>query len=333
MISKHAIFFAAALTMISCQGLLPGCQPDEPDKPQPDDTDTCGVGIDETWPTDGTSDLYYRSDIEFYLSDPDPDGTPTLSLTSGGQLIPGESRLSEDAETVTFTPAAPLQPQAEYTATLNYCQGEASIAFLTSELGAPLEVDLEGRTYSVSLLGGRVVEPPGFGDVIATLIGQPDVLVEVQQADDQLVFLGAIAETNSDEQNLCSPTIDFPPADFSDAPYFEVPPSLVDIEVDGTTLSLHEFTMAGTFAADGGYFGGGVIGGELDTRDLVDLVPEVEDPEEACELMASFGAPCRACTSDDEPLCLRVLIDRLLGDEVHTDVVEVRDPSENPDCP
>jgi len=95
---------------------------------------------------------------------------------------------------------------------------------------------------------------------------------------------------------------------------------------------IHEFVLEGTFASDGSWFGGGIVGGELDARDVVDAIDEVDSPEDFCNLTASFGAPCVACASDGEEYCLDVLIDRLEGDRVDTDVVEITDPEDNPDC-
>jgi len=321
----------ARLAAATCQGVLLGCDPG-PGPADPDDTGECALAIDETWPLDGSADFYVRDEIAFYLDAPASQRDPVLALWQQDVAIAGESRVSEDRETVTFTPAAPLDPRTPYTATLSSCLGESSIGFTTSNLGILLEAEVVGRTYLVDLLDGRVVTPEGFGDIVVVIVEEPRFLVEVQEADETLVLLGAATDGHKLQQAPCAPTIPFPPADFSQAPYFEVSPVLVQLEVDGVTLSLHEFELSGTFAPDGTWFGGGVIGGELDTRDLVDLVPDMESPEDLCALVASFGAACEPCTSDGELLCLPVLIDRLEGFEVPVDVVEITDPSENPDC-
>jgi len=301
------------------------------------DTDTglidppeCDLGIDETWPEDGATDAYYRTSVVFELDDPDTMVTPSISLASELGTIDGDSALSEDEETVTFTPAAPLDPQTAYAATLTSCRGEATIEFTTSELGLPLQADPTGVTWSVDLTQGRVLKPEGVGDIIFEL-GVPPVLVEVQRADDELELMGAIALEDG-SQDPCTPTIPFPIAAFDDSPFFDVPASLVTLEVAGMVLPVHEFVLEGTIAPDATWFGGAVIGGELDARELADLIDEVDTPEDLCNLTASFGAPCQPCSTDGEEYCLEVLVDSLVGEQVAVDLEEIIDPSTDPDC-
>lgn len=318
------------ILLIGCApGASDGCGPNEDPITEPPDSDECDLSIDETWPEEGQS-IYHRADLEFFLSDPDPDMTPGVALADEIGDIPGETWFSEDQETVYFTPAAPLDPLTAHTATITTCRGDASVTFGTSELGQPLEVDVTGQTWAVALTQGRVLRPENVGDLIFEL-GVPPVLVEVQQVDDNLELLGALALEDG-TQDLCTPTIPFPSADFGENPYFEVPASLVTLDVAGVLLPVHEFVLEGTIAPDGTWFGGAIIGGELDARELADLFSEVDGPDELCNLTASFGAPCEPCTTDQATYCLGILVDRLIGEGVDIDLVEVLDPSADPDC-
>jgi hypothetical protein len=321
-----------ALLLLACGLTACGDRCNQPDDPEPpiDPIEDCLTSIDETVPAADSTDAYWRADIEFWLDDPDTAVVSTITLTQGNTEVPGDTWFSEDEETVFFTPAEPLAPITAYDATINTCRGDATISFVTSELGLPLEVDIVGQTWAVDLTQGRVLKPEGVGELIFEL-GVPLVLVEVQQADDSLELMGALANDDG-TQDPCTPTIPFPSADFGESPFFEVPASLVTLEVAGMLLPVHEFVLEGTIAADGSWFGGAVIGGELDARELADLIDEVDSPDDLCNLTASFGAPCQPCTTDGEAYCLEVLVDSLVGDPVDIDLEEIVDPSGDPDC-
>jgi len=323
--TRSVILIALAAQLSGC-----GCQPGalvDSDSPVP----PCQTTIEETHPEAGSADFYHRADLEITVEDPDPDIPVTISLQGPDGSVAGESWLSEDEETAFFTSDEALEPTTDYAATISTCMGDSSIDFTTSELGLPLEVDITGATYLVSIFGGRILEPPGLQDLITTF-GTPMVLIEVQAADDDLALMGAMAEDLGPDQDLCTPTFHFPTADFSDSPWFEVPEMDLAVDVGGMEVVVHAFVLEGTFAADGSRFGGGIVGGELDARDVVDLIDEVDSPDDMCDLTASFGAPCVPCSYDDEPYCLEILIDRLQGEQVETDLEEVTDPDSNPDC-
>ncbi len=300
-----------------------------------DDTDTdqpqCETTIEETWPTANAEDFYHRADLEIEVGNPDTGDLPTVTLEGPSGAVAGEVVYSEDFETILFTPAEPLEPGTAHTATVSTCMGDSAIPFTTSDLGLPLEVDITGATYQVSLFGGRILEPEGVGEIITTF-GTPMVLIEVQAAEGTLELMGGMAEDMGPEQDLCIPTFHFPGADFSETPYFQIPEMSLAVEMGDISIVVHEFELEGTFASDGTSFGGGIVGGEIDARDLAEFIDEVETPEDLCNLAATVGASCVACSSDGEEYCLTVLIDRLQGSRVETDLVEVTDPDSNPDC-
>lgn len=297
----------------------------------------CTVSVDSTWPIDGETDAYYRTQVEFDLSGADPTGTPSISLTdAGGTAVAGTQALSDDGKTVYFYPSAPLANATSYTASLTYCGGNPSISFTTGNLGGALTADLAGKGYIVDLNNARFVEPAG---VASLLLGElnNNILLGVESASGtSLEMIGAISVEGGTAQDVCEESIDFPTVDFSQSPYFELPPTDTTISAAGYDITISQLSVSGTFAADGSYFGGGVLAGELDARVLAPLVGELvgsEDPDDICALLVGFGVECMECASDGAPYCVAVLVEDLTaveGDGLQ--VVTAADVAGNPSC-
>ncbi len=324
-----------------CAG-APDCQEADADIDTDTDTDTdttrdtgpdepCGVGVDEVDPADGSTDAYYRGDIEFLLDDPDPT-EPTISLVGPSGAIAGSTSLSEDREQVRFEPNAPLEPLSAYTATLDYCTGLATVAFTTSELGLPCHAPLGGRTYVVDRSRARVVTPPGIGELFNEFVAV-EVLVAIQQQDattlSVLIGAGTIG-SRPVEQDLCHQTMDLV-WDWSEAPAFDYGAADVSLVTPSGTVSVTNLAMSGAFSADGSWFGGGELELTLDMRDWVHLIDEVDSAQDICMLGASFGAPCVAC-DDGQDLCQVIQVDRLTGEHSADTTVEPVDAEGHPDC-
>jgi hypothetical protein len=297
-----------------------------------DDTDgpvSCDNGVDEMVPDVDATDAYWRADIEFHLDDPDESG-PSITLTQGGTEVPGTSTTDEDMEVVYFTPDEPLLPSTEYVATLSYCVGDASNTFTTSELGGELTADILDKTYVIDLGSARFVEPAGVGELIGEFVTM-NVLVGVAAIDGaDITMMGALSEEGNTDQDFCSPTFDLS-ADFSESPYFVIAADSIELSVAGYTIPLQDFEVSGTFASDGSYFGGGVLAGSVDARDIVEMIDEVDTWEDACNLTASFGAACIAC-SDGVEACLSLRADQIIADENPGQVLEVVTEEGHPNC-
>ena len=165
-----------------------------------------------------------------------------------------------------------------------------------------------------------------MGDLIGGLL-ENAILIGVVSADTELEIRGAISTDESTEQDTCTPSLDdFPNADFSQAPYFEIPEGDVAISVAGFTVEINSMSISGSFAADASYFGGGTVSGELDARDLGPLLKgQVDDtsPEYLCSLLAGFGVSCVPCVSDNEPYCAELMVVDLIADEQSGELIEV----------
>jgi hypothetical protein len=315
--------------LLALSTALVGCPP--ADDTGKDDTaiEGCDNGIDETYPEAGATDAYWRADIEFALDDPDESG-PSIVLTQGGTEVAGTSWTSEDLETVYFTPDASLDPATAYEATLTYCVGDATIDFTTSTLGEDLSGDILNKTYVIDLASARFVEPAGVGELIGEFVTM-NVLVGVAAIDGaDITMMGALSVEGGSDQDFCTPTFDLA-ADFTETPYFVIAADSIELAVAGYVIPLQNFEVSGTFAADGSYFGGGILAGMVDARDIVDMIDEVDSWEDACNLTASFGAPCIACDDGTES-CLSLRADQILAEENPGQVLEIVTEEGHPNC-
>jgi len=287
---------------------------------------SCGVEASSSSPSSGSANIYVKSSVSFELSA--EDATATISLAdSAGTAVSGSS--SVDGTTVTFTPDADLTPSTEYTASLTYCGSAdpATATFTTSDLGTPLENSIAGNTYAVDVASGTFVQPAGVGSLIGDAINVNILLGIVDDANDELVVRGAISEEGSMAQDTCTETLeDFPAADFSSSPYFEIPEGDLTLSVAGYTATIYSLNVSGMFSADGSYFGGGELRGKLDARDLVDIANELglgaESADDICALVVGFGVPCEPC-SDGNPYCVGVEVIDLEAEETGTELVAV----------
>ena len=303
-------------------------------------TNTCPDGaeitISNTYPTSDAANFYILDSVEFTLSAEDP--AASLSLTGPEGDVAGSSAVN--GTKVTFTPDAALAPSSSYTASLSYCNSEdpVDVAFSTSALGEELTVDLVGKTYAVDLASGNFVQPPGIGSLLGGLF-ENNILMSVTASGDSLDFIGALSVEGDTAQDTCAETFDdFPSADFTNAPMFSVPEADLSLSISGYSATIYALAVSGTFAADGSYFGGGELSGELDARQLVDIVgglmDGVESADDVCGLVAGFGVSCSDCTSDGEAYCVNLEVNRLVANETGETLVPItaEDIAADADC-
>jgi hypothetical protein len=308
-------------------GSLGGCGKDKDDSQVP----SCSTVLSSTVPAAGSNDAYYRAAIEAEFDDSDATATIALQDASGADVA-GLVDRNDDDTTAYFTPDAPLTPGASYTAEISWCGGEEteSVDFTTSSLGDPLEDPsaVEGRTYLVNLRDARFAEPAGVGPLLALKIRQ-SVLLSVTSVDaTSLTMIGALTAANGSTQDFCLPTIDFPqPADFTEPPYWEVQADETTLTVAGNDVAIQDLVISGTFSTDGTTFGGGVLGGTIDTA-LLGVILGQDDPNYVCDLAEDFGDECSKCPGGGNT-CLGLLLDQLVGDSAAT--VTVR-PIDQRDC-
>lgn len=300
---------------------LVGCAGETATKDAGTGADECKVTIKTTTPTADATNAYYRGTIEFELTDADPSATITTDIP-GAQSVRGD-------KTIVWTPSAPLAPLTAYSATLSYCGGDATINFTTSDLGTSIAdaQTLLGRTYNLALGDARIVEPAGIGSLLGQYL-TVDILTGVAEVSDtNLTIIGSLGVADSDPpiQDFCNPTIPFPEADFTDAPYFLISGAGTDthIQVAGYDVVIQDLIISGTFAPDGSYYGGGVLEGTIDTRAFDKLVSDDAEEGAVCGLAPSFGVECQACPGGAGDFCLSILADSIIAEEVSgTSLVE-----------
>jgi len=303
-----------------------------------DDTgtaDDCEAEVDSTWPEDGDDAFYYRDEISFYLSEPDASATITVDGISG------TSSLDDTATVVTFTPDGDLDGASSYTATLSYCAGAETISFSTSDLGGEVDVDsLPGLTYALNLGTGTVVNPPGLEDLLGLFgadLEQTLFLQVTESSDTTINFISALPDDTGD-QDYCNATLDFPTADFTEAPYFQIGPKDIIADIGDTQVPIERVYVSGTFASDGTYIGGMELSGTLDL-DVIGPALGV-DGETICNYGSFVGIYCEECGDGDETcLSLEIVDMDAEGEETSLDRIEMDDchvdcpaSAKNPDC-
>ena len=309
-------------------GSLGGCGKDKDGDSQ---VPECTTELSETVPATGSSDAYYRAAIEAKFDLADATASIALHDASGGEVAGTVSR-NDDDTIAYFTPDAPLTPGASYTAEVTWCGGASSesVDFTTSSLGDPLldPSSVDGLTYLVDLSDARFAEPAGVGPLLALKVRQSILLTVTSVDATSLTMVGALTAASGSTQDFCLPTIDFPePADFTDAPYWEVQADEAILNVADNDVAIQNLVISATFSTDGATFGGGVLAGTIDTALLGGLLGS-DDPNYICDLAEDFGDECSECPNGNDT-CLGLRLEELFGDSAGT--VAVR-PIDQRDC-
>lgn len=268
----------------------------------------CTVVASNTTPGDALA--HYRDDIAWSLSEADASASVTLMDASGAEVA-GSSWADEAGTTVYFTPDAPLSPSSDYSTMVTYCDGAGSDTqdFSTSEVGTPVDCDLTTQGYRVSLADATFVEPATLGSLIGGLLEQDLLMQPVSASETEINIIAAISTGIGESQDYCNPSIEFPPAAF-DNPTVSIGPEDTPIDAAGVTITINQLELIGDFSPDCQGFGGGELKGELDARDLAELLEDLTgstDPQVACDTLAGFGVTCGSCSSDGEPFCVTII--------------------------
>lgn len=310
-------------------GSLGGCGKDKDDDSQA--PEECTTQLSGTVPVSGAGDVYYRADIEATFDAADDTSMITL-YDASGTPVDGSERMNDDATVAYFTPDEPLTPGASYSAEIMWCDMSETevVDFTTSSLGEPLDdpTAVDGRTYLVNLQDARFAEPAGVGPLLALKVNQSILLTVTSQDETSLTLIGALTLDNGSTQDFCLPTINFPkPADFTEAPYWEVQADEAILNVAENDVAIQNLVISGTFSSDAETFGGGVLAGTIDTS-LLGVLLGSKEPDYMCDLAENFGDECSKCP-DGSPYCLGLRLDQLVGDSAAT--VAVR-PIDQRDC-
>ncbi len=283
-----------------------------------DDTGSCATAVLETEPVDGTGDVYYHDTITVTF-DGDGGAAVFTLLDAAGTPVPVSATWTDGNVQAVLT--AELAPLTTYTLTTEICGTPSSMSFTTSELGTALTVDpasLVGSTYMFRLSDASITEP-AFLDIVANAYLTVPILIGVDQSDAETIdLLGGLGyedgSTYAQEPGL--PTWDFPVADFTAQPFFAAASPLVTIMYGTTPIPINNFTLEGTFSADGSMIAHGLATGTGDTRYMAPLVGKPADDYGAmCDFAAAAGVYCIACP-DGEPYCLYIVAENINATKV-----------------
>ena len=285
------------------------------------DGETCGTSIVETIPYPDSVDVYYRSFIQFELSEEDPNAH--IILTSNGETVDGDVTLNN--QLVTFQPSTPLLPNTRYSASISYCGSRepVSVSFSTSNLGTEVEggiAALQDRSYAVDLNFGKVIQPTGLGDFLQTLL-ENQFLFDVQTImSDKAAVRMALSKPESTEQNFCVPTIEeFPIVDLSQTPFFTLYGDTIPLIIAEYQLNLYDFETSGTVNEQATKFEKMYAQGTLDLREVFPIVQDfninADNVDDFVSYLTQLDVEIISCR-DEEAYCMVILVDDLFANQI-----------------
>lgn len=289
----------------------------------------CTTTVLSSTPEDGEADVYYRTVFTVsFEGDGQTDGA-TFAVTDsmGGSPPITDVVWADGGVQVMFR--ADLAPMTTYTLSTSVCAATTTASFTTNEIGAPLSegnASLTGRTYVTRLSDATIVDPAILDPLLGQYLTVP-LLFEVSAADDSTIdLLGALGYQESDgsfTQLTDLPTWDFPAGDFTDTPYFFAQAASITIMYGDIPIPIEDFTLEGSFTADGTQITYGRATGLGDSRYLGELVNQPGVESAVCDLAGAMGVYCEAC-ADGEMYCLHIIAEGIEADyEEGLDVVEV----------
>ena len=286
---------------------------DTGEAPEPED---CDGLVSELDPEDASTGWFYRDSLTVTFEEVPEYEAVRFSLVDGdGADVPFTVTWNEVHGLDAYL-QADLIGSTIYTLTVG-CENEMSATFETDEFGAPLESDLTslvGNVYELDLPNAEFTEPPAVGALLGSYLSAP-LLASVQEATDEsltlLVAQGYWDDDGVPHQDMGTSCYDFPPADFSEAPFFAADTPFINIQYQSGAIEadipMQDMHLEGTFSPDGSAMGGAWIGGLIDTSSLGPLLDlgDADEPGVICEYISVFGLSCEDC-GDGTEYCLYV---------------------------
>lgn len=272
----------------------------------------CETTIAESIPPTGASGWFYRDEISLTFSESNPSFAITVTDSSGAE-IPVTTTWDDARFNITVLPESGTWSSSEnYTVGLNLCGNNPEIEFSTSDYGSEMSInpeDLVGSTYFIDLSSAEYIEPPGVGTLLSIFLDMPLLFGVSTVNGDVIDFQASLGEINdtTGEFNLVGEKWSFAGADFSERPYFFANTDLLVIPYNGIEIPVHDFSISGTFAADGGYIGQANFSGLGDTSDIGRLQNFGNDPNAICDLIkAQVDIDCMECPDGSGTYCVRL---------------------------
>ncbi len=281
----------------------------------------CPHRFTRTEPEAGESAWYWRDGPRLYTQTPRTESYGARLVDAHDRVVAVDAQWSESGQILDLVLQEPLAASTDYALELHDCTGPQTLSFSTSALGGPLEggpSSLMGKTWLFDLTEGDWIQPEGFGAVLNLYFTTP-ILIGVEWADESMVDLvgaqGRVTELGDVIQVSGEPSWDFPVADFTAQPWMTATSGQVDILFQGVPVTIYDFSLQGTFAPDGSSFGGGVVSGLGDTRNMGVFIDKPDDPGAICDLATSMNTQCIACP-DGYRYCLELVAEEMEGELV-----------------
>jgi hypothetical protein len=177
----------------------------------------------------------------------------------------------------------------------------------------PTEVGLEGKLYSVTARNLTITEPAGL-DAMAEDMLDKDILVYVEEESaDELTMMVALSGTDG-LQDPCETVREFPAADWSQNPVFDVGPTDLDASFGGEPAQLRDVRMSGVFDRSGFAWRDGTLSAIMDARELEGALGDID----VCELVQELGGSCNSCR-DGKAFCFALEIEDILAEKIEAD--------------
>jgi hypothetical protein len=285
------------------------------------DTSTgCEVAFSGVNVTNGATGVYYRD--TFVVSfDGDAEAVGATVTIADGNGAAADTAITWAEGGVQASVTGVLRPETTYAMTVSVCGVDATTSFTTSSLGNELTLapaDLVGDTY-VFRLSDSVITQPRFLDAVADSFLTVPILITVAAADESSIeLLGALGEllnNGSYRQYSGEPTWSFPAADFTESPYFEAAADRIVLPYAGIDIPVEDFTLSGTFTADGSSLSEAIVTGLGDSRNMGALLGQEGNPNAMCDVAAAAGVSCEPC-GDGEPYCLYIVAEQIDATQV-----------------
>ncbi|MCB9663260.1 MAG: Ig-like domain-containing protein [Alphaproteobacteria bacterium] len=281
---------------------------------------SCNTGIRSIHPQDRSTGVYVKDLFSVSFTEAEST-TATFRIVRTSDDTPlGVTDVTWDStgKNVWFRPARALDPSTDYTLEVCHSCDEFAASFTTSAVGTTLASpsSLVGETYVIDPSTPRVVEPPGLGATMSSLLAQLDetaALAITGLGGGQTALqaqLGTVEASFSGSQvygvtQSCVETSAMTPALQFTNPYLRF--AGTRFKPDGY---LSDVVLTGAFTPSGDALEGIEVSATMDVRDMGDILSELTEdgtPDAACNVLFSFGVPCAAC-SDGKKYCVKTVI-------------------------
>ncbi len=310
------------------------------------DDDGSACEISGTDPVDGAPSAYYRAPVVVYFDA--SVSAAGIEVVGPDGPIDGATALSDDGLTAVFDPFGDdpdrhLEPLTAYEASVDGPGCTATWTFSTSDLGMPLDEDVDlghGLVYAVDLDGATLEHPAGADSLLAPLAPPAFALSVDGDGDTDLRLLAGGLDHETMDQDLCQLTVDLTgqmPATLTGSHLSLAKAGGVVLPVVASTgLPLLSLDIEAEFVSDATELREGHLDAIIDAYELDRVLREVSGDADAypagttCALLEQLGAPCQGCPGNPQQVsCVTFSYGDLDGQWIDDGVlVDVAEPTD-----